>query len=122
MKKKYCASPWRGLHINFRGDVKTCCAGDPNMLGNLNNQSLESILSNPILEEVRNSVKDGVLHPEYCRNCIQAEQFGNSEREWHNNVNPEFDPRSASLNEHLPTLIDVRWNITCHLSCNYCGP
>lgn len=21
----------------------------------------------------------------------------------------------------MPTLIDVRWNITCNLSCNYCG-
>ena len=41
----YCAAPWRGLHVNPRGDVKTCCAGNPNMLGNLNNQSIEQILN-----------------------------------------------------------------------------
>jgi len=62
------------------------------------------------------------LHPEYCYNCIQAERNGSSERDWHNSVSPEFDPSEASVDEHTPTLIDVRWNITCNLSCNYCGP
>ena len=41
----YCAAPWRGLHINVRGDVKTCCAGNPNMLGNLDSQGIEEILN-----------------------------------------------------------------------------
>ena len=43
MNDFYCAAPWQGLHINPRGDVKTCCASDPNMLGNLNTQSIEKI-------------------------------------------------------------------------------
>ena len=47
-----CAAPWRGLHINPRGDVKTCCAGDPNMLGNLNTQTIEEILHGPVLQEI----------------------------------------------------------------------
>ena len=122
MEKKYCAAPWRGLHINFRGDVKTCCAGDPNILGDLNNKNLEDIIHSDKMQEIRASIKQGDLHPEYCYNCIQAERNGSSERDWHNNVNPEFEPQSADLDEHLPTLIDVRWNITCNLSCNYCGP
>ena len=45
MSNFYCAAPWRGLHINPRGDVKTCCAGNPNMLGNLNTQTIEQILN-----------------------------------------------------------------------------
>ena len=122
MEKKYCAAPWRGLHINFRGDVKTCCAGDPNMLGDLNNKSLREIIHSTKMQEIRASIKQGDLHPEYCYNCIQAERNGSSERDWHNSVNPEFDAQAAELTEHKPTLIDVRWNITCNLSCNYCGP
>jgi len=122
MQKKYCAAPWRGLHINFRGDVKTCCAGDPNMLGDLNNCNLEDIIHSDRMQEIRNSIQQGVLHPEYCYNCIQAERNGSSERDWHNSVSPEFDPSQAPVDEHTPTLIDVRWNITCNLSCNYCGP
>jgi MoaA/NifB/PqqE/SkfB family radical SAM enzyme len=121
MSNFYCAAPWRGLHINPRGDVKTCCAGDPNMLGNLNQQRIESILHGSVMQEIRQSIKQGEPHA-YCYNCVQAERYGRSERDWHNNVSPEFDPTTASDTEHQPTLIDVRWNTTCNLSCNYCGP
>lgn len=120
MSNFYCVAPWRGLHVNPRGDVKTCCAGDPNMLGNLNEQSIETILHGPVMQEIRQSIRQGQPHA-YCYNCVQAERYGRSERDWHNNVSPEFDPKTAGDTEHQPTLIDVRWNITCNLSCNYCG-
>lgn len=122
MELKYCAAPWRGLHINFRGDVKTCCAGDPNMLGDLNHNTMAEILQSPRMIEIRESVKQGILHPEYCSNCIKAERYGRSERHWHNDVNPDFDVATADLNDHRPSIVDVRWNITCNLACNYCGP
>jgi MoaA/NifB/PqqE/SkfB family radical SAM enzyme len=121
MNQIFCAAPWRGLHINPRGDVKTCCAGDPNMLGNLNDQSIEQVLHGPIMQEIRQTIQSGRLHEQYCYNCIQAERYGRSERDWHNGVNPDFDCQLAGDLEHVPTLIDVRWNITCNLSCNYCG-
>ena len=119
-KNFYCAAPWRGLHINPRGDVKTCCAGDPNMLGNLNDQTITEILHGPVMQEIRQSIRRGEPHA-YCYNCVQAERYGRSERDWHNSVSPEFDVATATDLEHRPTLIDVRWNITCNLSCNYCG-
>lgn len=121
MSNFYCAAPWRGLHINPRGDVKTCCAGDPNMLGNLNEHNIESILHGPVMQEIRQSIRQGQPHT-YCYNCVQAERYGRSERDWHNNVSSEFDCATASDTEHRPTLIDVRWNTTCNLSCNYCAP
>lgn len=120
MSNFYCAAPWRGLHVNPRGDVKTCCAGDPNMLGNLNEHGIESILHGPVMQEIRQSIRQGRPHA-YCYNCVQAERYGRSERDWHNSVSPEFDPATAGDTEHVPVLIDVRWNITCNLSCNYCG-
>lgn len=121
MSNFFCAAPWRGLHINPRGDVKTCCAGDPNMLGNLNDQTIEQILHGPVMQEIRQSIRQGKPH-DYCYNCVQAERYGRSERDWHNNVSSEFDCTQASDDEHIPTLIDVRWNTTCNLSCNYCAP
>jgi organic radical activating enzyme len=39
-----------------------------------------------------------------------------------NNLNPDFDPNTVSDLDHHPVLIDVRWNTTCNLSCNYCNP
>ena len=120
MSNFYCAAPWRGLHINPRGDVKTCCAGDPNMLGNLNSQSIEQILLGTVMQEIRQSIRRGEPHA-YCYNCVQAERYGRSERNWHNNVSPEFNCETAEDTEHVPTLIEVRWNTTCNLSCNYCA-
>jgi MoaA/NifB/PqqE/SkfB family radical SAM enzyme len=119
MNNFYCAAPWRGLHINPRGDVKTCCAGDGKMLGNLNNKTIIEIMASPALKEIRESIKQGIAH-KYCDNCVKAEKFGLSERNWHNKISPEFDPSTADIDDYLPALIDVRWNTTCNLSCNYC--
>ena len=122
MSNFYCAAPWRGLHINPRGDVKTCCAGNPNMLGNLNSQSIEQVLNSNLMAEIRTSLAKGQAH-DYCSNCVKAERFGaDSERQWHNNVNPNFDYSTAGNQYHYPVIVDVRWNTTCNFSCNYCDP
>ena len=122
MSNFYCAAPWRGLHINPRGDVKTCCAGNPNMLGNLNSQSIEQVLNSNLMTEIRASLAQGQAH-DYCSNCVRAERFGaDSERQWHNNVNPNFDYATAGNQYHYPVIVDVRWNTTCNFSCNYCDP
>jgi len=120
MSKFYCAAPWRGLHITPNSDVKICCAGEPKMLGNLNTQSIADILNGPKLKEIRQSIKQGIPH-KYCDGCLQAERFGLGQRRWHNDKNPGFDPGVADVNaEHLPAVVDIRWNTTCNLSCNYC--
>ena len=121
MNNFYCAAPWRGLHINARGDVKTCCAGNPNILGNLKSDSIENILQGPKLKEIREVIRAGNSH-EYCVNCVNREsKGGDSERSWYNRVNKDFDIRNAGLEYEFPSLIDIRWNNTCNLSCNYCG-
>jgi radical SAM protein with 4Fe4S-binding SPASM domain len=121
MTKFFCAAPWRGLHINPRGDVKTCCAGDPNMLGNLNSNTITEILDSDLLKQIRSEMSQGRAH-KYCSNCVKAERFGaDSERKWHNDTNPNFDYATAGEQYHYPVIVDVRWNTTCNLSCNYCS-
>ena len=118
----YCAAPWRGLHINIRGDVKTCCAGNPNMLGNLNTKTITEVLNGPELTQIRTALRQGKTHS-YCQNCMDREsKGGDSERTWHNNINEGFDTTQAGTEYEYPTLLDIRWNSTCNLSCNYCGP
>jgi len=117
----YCAAPWRGLHINPRGDVKTCCAGDPNMLGNLNTNNIIEILNSDLMADIRNDLSQGRAH-KYCSNCVQAERFGaDSERKWHNDLNQDINYATAGDKYHYPVIVDVRWNTTCNLSCNYCS-
>jgi radical SAM protein with 4Fe4S-binding SPASM domain len=120
MSNFYCAAPWRGLHINPQGNVKTCCAGDPDILGNLNQHGIIEILNGRQMKSIRSSLSQGIAH-KYCSNCVQAERFGSeSERAWHNNVNPNFNYATAGDHYHYPVIVDVRWNTTCNLSCNYC--
>ena len=121
-EKKYCAAPWRSLHLNFEGQIKTCCAANPNMLGKHDNGPIESILQSDTLKEIKKSIRNGVLHEKYCEGCIRRENItGVSERQWHNNVSEDFDVANADLDEHKPALIDVRWNNTCNLACTYCS-
>ena len=92
------------------------------MLGNLNSNDIEEILNCDAMKEIRHSIAQGVA-PKYCSNCVKAERFGaDSERAWHNSVNPNFDYTTAGDQYHYPVIFDVRWNTTCNLSCNYCGP
>ena len=121
MEKQYCAAPWRSLHIYTSGDVKTCCSGHSDMLGNLNDKSIDQILLNPVLKEIRSTIKSGRLHDTYCRTCINSERYNTSEREWHNNINQFFDCSTASLNDYKIVLADIRWSSLCNLSCNYCS-
>jgi radical SAM protein with 4Fe4S-binding SPASM domain len=123
MIKKYCAAPWRGLHINPQGEVKTCCAGLHEYLGdlgNLNKHTIQDVIYSDKLNEVRDLMKQGILHPEYCSSCIEVEKAGDSERMWHNRINQDFDPITANNSDFIPKLVDVRWNTTCNLSCKYC--
>jgi len=91
------------------------------MLGNLNNQRIDQILDGSKLQEIRHSISQGQLH-DYCSNCIDRERHGgDSERSWHNSANPDFDYAQAGLKYQFPAIVDVRWNTTCNLSCNYCG-
>lgn len=120
MKEFYCAAPWRGLHINPQGNVKTCCAGVPKMLGDLHTDSIDNILNSPISKEIRESISNGIPH-KYCSNCVASEAGGaSSERHWHNRANPDLDPKTAGSEYHYPVIADIRWNITCNLSCSYC--
>ena len=91
------------------------------MLGNLNSQSIEQILNSELMTEIRTELSQGRSH-EYCSNCVRAERLGaDSERKWHNDVNPGFDYATAGNQYHYPVIVDVRWNTTCNLSCNYCA-
>ena len=120
MNKLTCAAPWRSLHIQTNGDVKSCCAGDY-ALGNLNNQAINDILTSQKAQDLRKTMKANGLNEKYCRVCIDGISKGyGAEREWHNNTSPDFKLDTANDLFQHPSLVDVRWNTTCNLNCNYC--
>ena len=115
-----CSAPWRGLHIRTNGDILTCCAGATS-LGNIHTDKLEDVLNGSVIKEVRQSIKDGKLHQEYCKNCIAiTKQNVRCELDWHNDINNDFKLEEVDLDYTYPTLFDARWNNTCNSSCIYC--
>tara|TARA_R110001592_G_scaffold97925_1_gene280030 strand:- start:1523 stop:2695 length:1173 start_codon:yes stop_codon:yes gene_type:complete len=114
-----CSAPWRGLHIRTNGDISTCCAGKP--LGNVHNDRFEDVLNSDTIREVRQSIKDGKLHDDYCSYCINIKKQNlRCEVDWHNDVNQGFAVDKVGLDYEFPTLFDARWNNTCNSSCLYC--
>lgn len=115
-----CSAPWRGLHIRTNGDILTCCAGATS-LGNIHTDTFEDALNGKVIKEVRQSIKNGTLHKEYCKNCIAiTKQNVRCELDWHNDINNDFNLDEVNLDYTYPTLFDARWNNTCNSSCIYC--
>ncbi len=95
----YCAAPWRGLHINPRGDVKTCCAGDPNMLGNLNTNNIIEILNGDLLQEIRGSIAQDAGFQDWVKSSkVRLALFAKADGEF------DFD----SADELLSTYKELR--------------
>ena len=107
--------------MNLDGDIRLCCAGKSGSFGNVKTDSLACLTESGYLREIRDSIKTGVLHPEYCAACVDS--VGRGEREWfvetHTDINYDEIPVDIA---HEFQSVDLRWNNTCNLACTYCGP
>jgi MoaA/NifB/PqqE/SkfB family radical SAM enzyme len=115
--KLYCTAPWKGITVMEQGDVKTCCVGST-VLGNLNQDNIETILKSPLLENIKRDLALGNVHPN-CVACQVGESTGNNAnlRQHYLKFYPMETETTSSLN-----VVDIRWNNKCNLACQYCGP
>jgi hypothetical protein len=76
------------------------------MLGNLDTNTIEEILNGPGLREIQDTLRQGIMHEKYCKNCVDRESTGgDSERSWHNQVNEDFDPAALEqLDQYIKKL------------------
>jgi len=108
----YCTAPWNGITVRENGDVKTCCAGTV-VLGNVNNDSIVSIIENKSLTQIKQDLLDNNLNSN-CSSCQKLEkQGGSSLRKYYNTYYPTLSNKIKFL--------DIRWNKLCNLTCIYCS-
>lgn len=120
-QKTFCAEPWKQIFIGPDSGVKTCCSGQVE-LGNLQKDNIKDILSNNKLLEIKQSILDGKWHPN-CTLCKELEEKGiESQRKRTEHEYDNIDFFKANIDYHIPEMIDVRWDNTCNLACNYCMP
>lgn len=119
-KETFCSFPFDTIFLGADSGVKTCCSARQD-LGNLNVNTIETILNSDISREVRESIINNQWHSQ-CSQCKEIEDMGGrSERK--SNVDERYDLYTEiELDKKYFKLakLDLRWSNTCNLACNYC--
>ena len=125
--KSLCPLPFAGAIVNT-DDTVQCCSISKEELGNVNQESLETILTNSKkLKEIRRDMLDNKF-PHNCSDCYKKEQhhtntnFENvSNRLYHIKILKD-SPFKLYKDEHNFELqqMDLRWRNTCNFACVYC--
>ena len=121
-KNNFCGEPWKQIFIGPDSKVKTCCSGRV-PIGNLQNENINDILNSPVLKEIKESIINNTWHKN-CGLCKELEESGiesqrkRTESDFLNHEEKYFQ----DINYHVPEMIDIRWDNTCNLACNYCMP
>lgn len=64
----HCYSPWSEVYVDVAGNVKPCCLGAAEPLGNILDQSFTQIWNGPRARKLRRTVNSD-NPPAYCRTC-----------------------------------------------------
>lgn len=108
---KYCERVFKGIYCMPGGNVSLCSWTDT-VIGNILEESLESIWHGEKAEKVRSSIKDGSFR--YCRktSCPFCE----------NNSLPEITPEELKDKKaaDLPTYYNIANDLICNHSCPSC--
>jgi hypothetical protein len=114
----FCSYPFNSLFLSGNAEYKFCCASRT-ILGDANSTTVEEAMNSEAAKEIRQHMLEHKWHPN-CVVCKDIENIGGkSTRTQETWVGPDdtFNDESFILE-----FVDLRWNNTCNLSCNYCVP
>lgn len=118
--KHFCSVPWNYLKVDMNGNVTTCVRGQ-NKLGNLTENSIEEILQNTDLQNIRKTLVSDLPH-ENCQSCTELE-IGEEYKFLRGLYNPMFQSANVDYTnskEFILSGIDLHWSSTCNLKCITC--
>jgi radical SAM protein with 4Fe4S-binding SPASM domain len=123
----FCVLPWVHLYIGPDGNVLPCCVADTqHPMGNINEQSVKTILQSEKFNNLRKNMLAGERSKE-CSRCYLQEDSNifPSIRQKHNAAWPDIsastvDP-SGELETVQPVYLDIRINNICNLKCRMCS-
>lgn len=121
--KNFCAVPWNHVKIDVDGEVRTCVKGTK-VLGNINHQSLESILQSPVLTQIRHDL----LQDQPTSNCQRCRALDNQSesgqyqylKDMYNDLFVKSPVDYTNLNQFVLSGVDLHWSSTCNLKCVTC--
>lgn len=117
----FCSAPWTSLNIDQTGRVSPCMHCFDSM-GNIKQQSVQSIINGPVLAEIKQTMARGGWHS-FCKLCKQNEDnTGASARTVRYADADTVAAIDQDINWFEPQHIVVNWSNLCNLSCTYCNP
>ena len=117
-KESFCAHPFKTIFLDTDGKVKTCCTARDS-IGNLHKQSIEEILEGDRIKEIRRGIITGDWDKKNCSQCIDIESIG-GHTERAGTIHQYEEMKDFTEDDFELQNIDLRWNNTCNLACNYC--
>jgi len=122
----FCVLPWMHLYIGTDGNVLPCCQGNhQHPLGNVEEQSIDSIVKSKASNQLRANMVNGVRSKE-CDRCYQQEDAGlKSPRLEHNaqwaHIKINKLDHTGTIDQFEPVYLDIRLNNICNLKCRMCS-
>lgn len=120
----FCVLPWIHLYVGPTGDVLPCCQADHSRpLGNVDNNSITTILESPTVKQIKQNMIAG-KHSSECQRCYDLERNGlQSERQIQNKV---WSTVAESIvndpdQSRSPVYFDIRLSNLCNLKCRMCS-
>ena len=121
--KNFCAVPWTNFEVYSNGKVETCGRGRTT-LGNLHEESIESILKGEVITQLRKDMLNDIPN----KNCVACQTQSKDDDGYyflkdHYNSKIMFedvdysDPHNFDLR-----FIDLHWSNVCNLRCVMCNP
>jgi len=129
--KVFCTAPWTHLHSFPDGNVIACCLSPATeVLGNLNNQSLEEIWNSDKLKKLRVDMLNGTPDANICGRCytkeaegFQSLRIGMNNKYMHSELDVVQSTKEDGTVEDFNLIHwDFRFSNLCNLSCRSCGP
>ena len=124
-KDTFCVLPWMHLYTGPDGNILPCCTADRQFpMGNIHQQSIDSILKSHQFNQIRSNMLLGLRSKE-CARCYQQEDSGlPSSRKMHNSrwaLSKLTLATDGTIDEFNPKYLDIRLNNICNLKCRMCS-
>ncbi len=73
----YCAYPWMSVYVHANTDARVCCYMQGSIGSVTSGDDLEKVWNNGVVTEIRESVRNGDVHPS-CERCVRAGRYQHS--------------------------------------------
>ena len=118
---KFCSNPFSFFEIKNNGDVSLCCSSWlPEIIGNINDSTIDEIFNSERAQEIRKSILDGSF--KYCDHAI-CPKIQSGDLPYKNQLKDQryvdiVDNNKVIINH--PSFINFVFDPSCNLSCPSC--